>query len=108
MLKGRSLANATAFAELCLLLNEEAATRVEIAAHCGIAHGTACRWVRLLRSKRLIYIAEWRTPPRGPWIPCYTWGMDENDARRPRIPTSAERSRKSRALRSATFGLGAQ
>ena len=76
-------ANATAFAEMCLMLNKGKCTQNMIRERVGISPYTVVKWLRVLKRRHLIYVEEWIRSPVGQPAAAWSWGYKEIDAPRP-------------------------
>lgn len=95
--KTNSRGNATAFAVMCLLLNRGAYTKTELSESTGLTIGTVTRWMALLESRHLVYVAKWwRAGTVGQWAAKWSWGYMVESAPKPRAQTQAQYSRNSR------------
>ena len=92
--KTNSRSNAIAFTQLCLLLNTGAYTKRELAKRTGLTVGTVTRWMALLISNELVYVAKWwRSGTVGQWAAKWTWGYRIESAPKPKPQTQAQYSR---------------
>lgn len=98
--------NASAFANLCLLLNQGEYTKHQMAEGVGITIGTCLKWVNMLHRMKLIYIAGWNRGLAGAPAAVWTWGFEGRDAPRPKAMTQAQYSDRYRSKKRGTFGLG--
>jgi len=103
----RLAANATAFAELCLLLNDSEYTKEELSEKTGLVIGTVTKWMAILQRRKLVYICEWRKGIAGAPAAVWAWGYEKSDAPRPKPMTQAQYDARRRAKKRGTFGLGA-
>ena len=88
--------NPTAFAELCAALVNKRFTRVELMEHCGIHEQTISFWIKLLRTRKLIY--EWDWVRRGyVWTAVWAWGHPVLAKPRPKPLSNAEHCKTYRA-----------
>ena len=96
---------AICFAELCSQLNTgRPKSRKNLCELVGVTEGTICRWIRLLRNKKLIYISKWERPGlAGNWVPCFAWGIGEIDAERPKAMSQREYDLRARAKKRKNF-----
>lgn len=95
--KTNSNGNAIAFAQLCMLLNTGAYTKNQLAESTGLTIGTVIRWLKLLESRHLVYVAKWwRAGTSGQWAAKWTWGYMIESTPRPKPQTQAQYSRNSR------------
>jgi hypothetical protein len=104
MTSKRGQANATAFAEMCQMLNHAACTRADICERTGLSPRTATLWVQLLRRRHLIFIAKYDRKTHatgGAWAEVFRWGYREPDAERPKPLTQAESARNKRVRKRA-------
>lgn len=102
----RMAGNATAFAELCLLLNNGEYTKNQLADKTGLVIGTIIKWVKMLERRKLIYICGWQIGPVGQPAAIWTWGFEMDNVPRPKPMTQAQYSDRYRNKKRGTFGLG--
>lgn len=88
--------NATAFAEMCLMLNKGLCTQAQIRERTGLSAYTVVKWMRLLRNRKLIYIERWIRSSVGQPTAVWVWGYKENDAPRPPPMTTKEYNERSK------------
>ena len=88
--------NTVAFAELCLLLNQEKPRSIpELIELTGVTKNTACRWINLLKTKKLIYIVQWKNTETIN-VALWRWGYREDSAPRPKPLTDSQRGKRYR------------
>ncbi len=76
-------------------LNTETYSQKQLQEITGMHHASIGGWLRALKRKKLIYIAEWHRHGKI-WVAYYQWGIDEKDAPKPKPMTDAEYSRRAR------------
>lgn len=92
------LANATAFAELCFMLNDGQYTKEELAEGTGLVIGTVIKYMKLLKRRKLIYVCGWkRNSDVGQWAAVWEWGPGKKDVLRPAPLTQSQYSKNYRA-----------
>jgi transcription initiation factor IIE alpha subunit len=101
----KSGTNAAAFATMCLLLNDGEHTKDQLAEETGLVIGTIIKWLRILRSKKLVYIIGWKSGLAGAPAAVWVWGYEMPDAPRPKAKTQSEYSERYRAKKRGVFGL---
>lgn len=89
---------ATAFKEVILTLHgPRPVSRQEIAEITGLGIVTVCRWIRMLRNARLVYVAEYRRKAKvGNYIELFRFGYMFQDELRPKRLSNAEYKRRSK------------
>lgn len=93
--------NNIAFVEMIYKLTEDCVTVQQLMHHTGLSRGPIDTYLKLLRRKRLIRIAEWRTAVRTS-VAAYEWNTDNlHDAKRIPKFTPAERMARFRAKKAA-------
>jgi len=81
-------ASATAFAELCLLLNSGYYNQQELQERIGVCNATMTRFMVLLKRRKLVYISCWIRTTRKT-VAYWTWGVNVPDAPKPKPQTAA-------------------
>jgi DNA-binding transcriptional ArsR family regulator len=82
----RSYANAAALVSMIKILQDHPLSKRELSDKLGVVYETASKWVKLLYSAKLVYIAEWRRSDRGLPSARYEWNNNlgiYKDAPRP-------------------------
>ena len=52
-------------------------------------------YLKLMHSQRKVHIRDWRRDaPRGPWVPLYCYGANDNEPSKPHVLTLAERRKR--------------
>ena len=74
--------SATAFAELCLLLNQGYYNQQELQERIGVCNATMARFMVLLKRRKLIYIHVWIRTGRSTTA-YWAWGYNEISAPKP-------------------------
>lgn len=80
--------SATAFAELCLLLNSGYYNQQELQERIGVCNATMTKFMGLLKRRRLIYISCWIRTTRKT-VAYWAWGVNVPDAPKPKPQTAA-------------------
>ena len=88
--------NPTAFAELCAALVNKKLSRIELMEEVGICEQTISFWLRLLRTRKLIYTYNW-VRKGNVWTVVWAWGHPVLDAPRPKPLSNAEHCKTYRA-----------
>lgn len=108
-IRKRSSANAVAFGNLCLALNEDSLSRTELAELTGLSDGCIRTWIAILRIRELIYICEYRRRYSvGRWEEVFKWGFKKHDVLRPKKKTQAQYSanyRTRKLLKETLYGI---
>lgn len=90
------MANAAALVELISKLTKGNFSKEELMLHCGISPYTVVKWMRLLKSKKLVCVADWRVGLVGQPAALWTWDPGGVDAPRPKPMTQKEYNERSR------------
>lgn len=104
----KHLAYASAFAELCLALNDSEYTKPQLVKLTGLTMNTVVKWVNALKRRKLIYIVDYTNPARGCKAAIYTWGYMKRDVPRPKPLSKSEYSanyQKRKLEREALHGI---
>ena len=89
--KGHKLipgASATAFAELCLLLNSGFYSQWELQQRIGVCNATMARFMGLLKRRKLIYVYNWLRTSRATTA-YWRWGYEVPSAPKPKPQSAA-------------------
>jgi len=97
--------HAMAFAEMCLLLNQDGHTRIQLRDKLGLNQVTINNWITLLIRRKLIYICDWVPPIRGNFTPVWAWGYCVKDVPKPPPMTKTQYQQRYVAKKRRTFGL---
>lgn len=90
-------ANSTAFAYLCEELNKRLVSQDELRDAVGISNATVVKWVRILKNRKLIYIAGWRRHLESTnWIRLWYWGYGMTDVPKPKASSNSENCKRYR------------
>ena len=95
---------AVAFAELCLALTEGEFTRTQLVARLGIHDSTLGKWLKMLNTRKLVYICEWRRNHTvGALSAVWTWGYKEHNVAKP--PGKSQRVHTQKHLENKLIGV---
>lgn len=73
-------------------LNEGTYSQKRLQEKTGVCNSSIGMWMRSLKRKGLIHIAEWHKHGKV-WVPYYQWGYEEEDAPKPAPRTNSEHCR---------------
>lgn len=93
--------SATAFAELCLLLNSGSYSQGELQEKIGVCNATMTRFMLLLKRRRLIYIYTWIRTTRSTTA-YWAWGYEVPSAPKPKPQSASYACRQYRIRKKLT------
>jgi len=70
-------------------LNEGTYSQIQLQEMTGMCNQSIGRWLRAVKKKKLIFIAEWHKHGKV-WVAYYQWGFEEPDAPKPKPLTNKE------------------
>lgn len=70
-------------------LNDGTYSQLQLQEMTGMCNQSIGRWLRVLKAKHLIHVAEWHKHGKV-WVAYYQWGYEEPDAVKPRALSNRE------------------
>jgi hypothetical protein len=99
--QARTAAELLAFCDLVKALQYAAWTKGPLAHHLGQAERTVGQIVNAMHELRLLHIDDYRTRRTGAGAPMFTWGPDEEDAKKPKPMTAKQLHKRATKRRTA-------
>jgi DNA-binding transcriptional ArsR family regulator len=106
----KTITRITALSQAVILraLTEEPSSVAELMEISGLSKCTVQNYLLALRKAKLIYVAAWESDPNGRMnTPCYKWGSDKSDVKKPMMTKAeiAKRYRQRKKLKELHNGL---
>lgn len=97
--------SAMTMAEMIKLLHEGEYSKSDLQAKLGLTNNTVQRWLEVLYTRKLVYIAGWRKMARGNPAALWAFGYECVDVPKPAPLTQTQYSQRHRSKKRRVFGL---